>query len=102
MCGRTPTRHAGHAYEREYSNLARTRLKMGGAYHCDAYTSQYAITHVGTQDYQMRRTESWDILNLIIVDHVTYLAIFSRSEISDFIQKILEYINHLRICFIYS
>ena len=41
----------------------------------------------------MRHTENWDILNLIIVDHVTYLAVFSRSEISDFIQKILEYSN---------
>ena len=50
----------------------------------------------------MRRTENRDILKLIIVDNVTYLAVFSRTEISDFIQKILEYINHLRICFIYS
>ena len=64
--------------------------------------SQYAITHVGTQADQMRHTESWDILNLIMGDHVTYLAVFSRREFPDFIQKILEYINHLGICFIYS
>ena len=76
----------------------RTRMQQS----CVAYASQYAVTHVGTQADQMRRTESSNILNLIIIIHVTYLVVFSQSEISDFIQKILEYINHLRICLIYS
>ena len=44
MRGTTPARYAGHVCEREYQ--------------CDVYASQYAITHVGTQDYQIRRTES--------------------------------------------
>ena len=79
--GTTPARHADHVCKRECSNLARIRPKAWRAYQCDAHASQYAITHVGTQADQMRRTEIWDILNLIIVYHVTYLAVFSQSEI---------------------
>ena len=36
-------------------NKNETSLKARGAYQCDAYASQYAITHVGTQADQMRR-----------------------------------------------
>ena len=87
--GTTPACYTGQVCEREYSNLARTRLKAWGAYQCNAYASQYAITHVGTQADQISCTETWDILDLIIVDHVPYLAVFLRSKISNFIQKFL-------------